>query len=260
MYLIKLGGSILTDKRKKDCFRQDIMKQLATEIKKADKKVTLVHGAGSFGHILAKEYDLKNGYQNKRQLQGFSLTQAKVQTLNSMVLQSLHDQDIPAVSLPPHAFLQLDNHRVSRIDYTLIDSYLQQNFMPVTFGDVALDKTLGFSICSGDLLIQLFAAHFKPEKVIFVIDEDGLFSANPKLEPNAEFISTITAVELKNLSTSADKHADVTEGMKGKINTIQQVASLGIDTIVVNGNKPQRLYDALVGRETLCTHIHGMNP
>ena len=260
MLIVKLGGSILTDKKKKDCYRENVMKRLAKEIQQAQIPLILVHGAGSFGHILAKEYRLNEGYKEKSQLRGFSLTHAKVQTLNSLVLQALHDQGIPAVSLSPHAFLQLDNHNLATIDITIFDSYLEKGFIPVTFGDVALDRTLGFSICSGDLLIQVLSSYFKPEKVVFVIDEDGLYTANPKTDSHAKFIESITNEELGHLTTAANKHADVTEGMKGKINTIQRIAHMGIDTVVVNGNKPKRLYNTLVGKETTCTRIRGVKP
>ena len=86
--------------------------------------------------------------------------------------------------------------------------------MPVSFGDVALDRKLGFSICSGDLLVQLLAAEFKPEKVIFVFDEDGLYSANPKDDKNATFIEHTTIKDLDKFTTQLNAHADVTKGMQ----------------------------------------------
>ena len=129
--------------------------------------------------------------------------------------------------------------------------------MPVSFGDVALDNQLGFSICSGDLLIQLLAAEFKPEKVIFVIDEDGLYSANPKTNKNATFFENTTVKDLEKLTTSLDAHADVTEGMKGKIHTIKQIAKTGVDTILLNGNIHNRLYDTLKGKKVRSTIIYG---
>ena len=55
MFIVKLGGSVITDKTKKTFFKQETMDRLAVEIKKANKKLILVHGAGSFGHILAGE-------------------------------------------------------------------------------------------------------------------------------------------------------------------------------------------------------------
>jgi len=257
MFIVKLGGSVITDKSKKNCFKQEATDSLAEEIKKANEKLIVVHGAGSYGHILAKEYQLDKGFHKETQLQGFVLTHGKVQELNSLVLQSLHNYDVSAVSLPPHAILQLDNHNPSAIDYQVFKGYLDKNFTPVTFGDVVLDKTLGFSICSGDLLVHMLAEHFKPEKVVFVIDEDGLYTANPKTDKNATFITSATVRDLEQLSTTANKHDDVTEGMSGKINTIKKIARLGVDTVLLNGNKHDRLYDTLVGKPTRCTLVRG---
>jgi isopentenyl phosphate kinase len=257
MFIVKLGGSVITDKSKECCFRQEVMDRLSGEIKKSGSDVIIVHGAGSFGHILAKQHELNEGYKNKDQLQGFSLTHAMVQELNSRVLTSLHNSGIAAVSIPPHAILILDDHKSNTMDYTIFNYYLKNGFTPVTFGDVVLDKKLGFSICSGDLLMQLLAEHFKPEKVIFVIDEDGLYTSNPKMNKNAELIASTTPRELEKLTTSADVHADVTRGMEGKIDAIKTIAKLGIDTVLLNGNKPDKLYHILAGEEAKGTIVRG---
>lgn len=257
MFVIKLGGSVITDKSKKYFFKKQVMKRLSLEIKKANKDIILVHGAGSFGHILAKEYGLNQEHQSDKQLQGFYLTHAMVQRLNSLVLESLHDNNIAAVSIPPHAILKLDNHKPTKMDYNIFRDYLDRGFTPLTFGDVTLDEKLGFSICSGDLLLQMFAEHFKPEKVIFVIDEDGLYTSNPKINKNAEFIEKATLNDLNILTTSSDPYDDVTKGMEGKIETIKNIALSGIDTIMLNGNVDNRLYDTLIGKKTKHTLIYG---
>lgn len=257
MHIIKLGGSVITNKAKECCFKQDTMDRLAAEIKKVNTQVIVIHGAGSFGHILAKQYRLNEGFKQKKQLHGFSLTHAMVQRLNSQVLDSLHNHGISAVSIPPHAVLRLINHKFSHMGYTIFKQYMDLGFTPVSFGDVALDTRLGFSICSGDLLVQVLAAEFKPEKVIFVLDEDGLYSANPKTDADAVFIETATAKQLEKLTTQRDAHADVTEGMKGKIYTIRQIAKQGIDTILVNGNIHNRLYDTLKGKKVRSTIVYG---
>lgn len=257
MFVIKLGGSVITDKATECCFKQEIMDRLAAELSKAKKEVILVHGAGSFGHILAKKYSLNEGLTKKSQLEGFARTQVMVQRLNTLVLSSLHAHDIPAVSIPPHAVLSLSNHKATHVDYSVIKTYLDLGFMPVCFGDVALDTKLGFSICSGDLLVHLLAAEFKPERVIFVLDEDGLYSANPKTEKNATFIEEATGKDLKRLSTRVNAHADVTKGMEGKLSAIRKVASEGIDTVLLNGNVHNRLYDTLKGKKVKCTLVYG---
>ena len=150
MFILKLGGSVITKKTKQGCFKQEIMDNLAKEIKRSDKKTILIHGAGSFGHILAKKYELNEGYKNNDQLHGFSLTHAMVQTLNSLVLKSLHKNNIPAVSISPHSIIKLDDHRLIEMDCKIFEGYLDKHFTPVTFGDVVLDKKLGFTICSGE--------------------------------------------------------------------------------------------------------------
>jgi len=257
MFVVKLGGSVITNKAKKYFFKQETIDRLAKEIKKANKKLILIHGAGSFGHILAEEYKLNEGYNSDIQIQGFSLTHSKVQELNSLVLNSLHNNGIFAVSIPPHAILKLDDHKPSDIDYKIFDEYLDRGFIPLTFGDIVLDKKISFSICSGDLLAEILANFFKPEKVIFVIDEDGLYTSNPKIDNNAEFIESAELKDLETLSTDLNKYTDVTEGMKGKVNTIKNIAKLGIDVVVLNGNKHNRLHDVLVGKKTRCSIVRG---
>ena len=257
MYIIKIGGSVITDKRKENYFKQGIVDNLAKEIKKSKKDSIIIHGAGSFGHIIADKYNLNEGHRNIDQLQGFSITQGRVQKLNSLVLDVLNNNGISAVSIPPHSILKLNNHYPLKFDHIIFKDYLDLGFTPVTFGDVVLDEKLGFSICSGDLLMQLLAEHLQPEKTIFVIDEDGLYTSNPKFDKNAELIESTTADQLNGYTVSKDKHADVTGGMQGKIETIKNIAKLGIDTILLNGNKPNRLFKVLIGKNSKSTIISG---
>jgi len=258
MFIIKIGGSIITNKAKQNSFKKDILDKLAKQIKKSKKEVILIHGAGSFGHILAKKYNLNEGFKKNNQLYGFSLTHAMVQKLNLLVLNSLHENGISAVSLPPHNILKLKNHKFFSFNHQIFIDYLKIGITPVTFGDVVLDEKLGFSICSGDLLMQILSDCFKPEKTIFIIDEDGLYSSNPKINKNAEFIDSVAIEKLKKFSAALDKHDDVTGGMGGKIETIKNIAKLGIDTVLLNGNKPDRLFKVLNGKDTISTTIYGV--
>jgi len=257
MFVLKLGGSVITKKSEQGCFQMEIMDNLAREIEKANKKLILVHGAGSFGHILAKQYELNKGCKNEDQIHGFSLTHAMVQTLNSFVLKSLHNHNISAISLSPHSIVKLNDHRLARMDYKIFGEYLDKHFTPVTFGDVVLDEKLGFSICSGDLLVMALAKYFKPEKVIYVMDEDGLYTSNPKINKDAEFIESATIKKLEKLTTVRDVHADVTGGMRGKIDTMKNISRLGIDTILLNGNKQEILYNILIGKNVKSTIVYG---
>ena len=257
MYLIKLGGSVITEKSMTATFRSSIMDELSAQISQSDKDVLLVHGAGSFGHVLAKEYKLVHGFSSDKQRYGFAATQAMVQTLNSYVLSSLHKHHLPAVSLPPHAMLRFRNQEIETINMDFFKAYVKQGFMPVTYGDVVLDEKIGFSICSGDFLMLLLAEAFHPEKVIFVMDEDGVYTKNPKKFADAEFLECIQQDEIDSLQTSLDEHADVTKGMAGKLQTIKKISSLQSDTVLVNGLVSNRLYEVLTDQSSVCTVVKG---
>ena len=257
MYLIKLGGSVITEKSSTATFRNKIMDDLACQLALSKKDFIIVHGAGSFGHVLAKKYELNTGFSNEDQRYGFSLTQGMVQTLNSHVLSSLQKHQLAAVSLPAHAMLTLHNHDLETFDMNLFHEYVDKGFTPVTYGDVALDSHIGFSICSGDLLMWLLAKEFQPEKVIFVIDEDGIYTKNPKRYQDATLLETINRNELDSLQTSLDAHADVTRGMAGKLQIIKKITSLSIDTVLVNGLVSDRLFHVLTNQPTIQTIIKG---
>ena len=257
MIIVKLGGSVITEKSKIETFKQETMDNLSAQIKKSGEKIILIHGAGSFGHILAKKYKLNEGFHSENQMIGFAETQEKVQVLNKLVLKSLNNHKIIAVSISPHDFLELNNHKLDSIDYSFFEKCLDNDLVPVSFGDVVLDKKLKFSICSGDLLILALAKHFKPEKVVFAVDEDGLYDKNPKINKDAEFIDKASFKDLEKFSAKLDSHADVTGGMKGKIDAIKNISKLGIDVILVNGNKDECLYKSLVGEEVKKTIVFG---
>ena len=83
MFIIKLGGSVITDKTKEAYFKTEIMNNLSREIKKSNQQCIIIHGAGSFGHVLAKKYNLNQGFYDDNQLKGFAKTMEMVQVLNT---------------------------------------------------------------------------------------------------------------------------------------------------------------------------------
>jgi len=72
---------------------------LAEEIKNADvSPLIVVHGGGSFGHPVAKQYGINEGYKDSSQIIGFSKTHQAMTVLNNLVVDSLINQDIPAIA------------------------------------------------------------------------------------------------------------------------------------------------------------------
>ena len=62
--VVKWGGGLITEKHAMKTVRPDILESLAEQIDaclSAGTDVILVHGAGSFGHLKAKQYRLADG-------------------------------------------------------------------------------------------------------------------------------------------------------------------------------------------------------
>ena len=84
--IIKLGGSILTDKSTPYTANDSIIESVIKEIKEClDTRVIedliIVHGVGSFGHIPVMKHKLHLGYQDQDQLLPMSQTQHDINKL-----------------------------------------------------------------------------------------------------------------------------------------------------------------------------------
>jgi len=257
MIIIKLGGSAITDKGESYSFNKEIVARLAGEIKRANKKYIIIHGAGSFGHVTAEQFMLNEGLKDENQIIGFSLTHVTVRLLNLEIIDIFLKNGVRVFSIPPSSVMRLNDHQPLSFNYEIFEEALDKGFTPITFGDVVFDEKIGFSICSGDLLAEILAAHFKPEKVIFVIDEDGLYTSNPKIDKNARFIKSLKYSEIGEIGLERDEHPDVTGGMQGKVNVIKKICQKGIDCVLVNGRHENRLYNVILGEPTRATIVYG---
>lgn len=255
MFIIKLGGSVITDKTRKNAFENAIVERLVSEIKDAGKRTIIVHGAGSFGHIQAKKYELQKGFKDQEQIRALAEVQKDVKHLNLMMLSVFRERGISAVSLAPSAFLINKNGEIKSMDSNLFKKYFDMGFTPITFGDVVLDEAIKFSICSGDQLMLELAKAFKPEKVIFVTDVDGVFSSDPASDKQGELLPVMDEETFSSLRKGESKVDDVTGGIFGKLEIMFRIAALGLETLILNGTVESRLRNALLSKDVICTRI-----
>ncbi|MEE9115563.1 MAG: isopentenyl phosphate kinase [Thermoplasmata archaeon] len=259
MYLVKLGGSVLTNKetfrsqKGKKVFYRDRTARLMSELGSTGEEFILVHGAGSFGHPLAKKYSLKDGYRKKSQIPIVARVQEDVRTLNLSIIRTMREKDIPAVSLPPSALVQFTKGRLKQMETKPFRDHLKMGVVPVTFGDVVPDTSRKFGICSGDDLMMHLAKEFKPRIAIFVTKVDGIYTGDPKVGPASEFIPEINENTIRLIQDSKDDVPDVTGRMKRKAKMMLTIAKGGVDCVVLNGLKKNRLRKAMRGENVRLT-------
>ncbi len=278
MILVKFGGSVITNKGKECAFRSKTTKRLIKELcnyydeltyrsehesentprsnNQNGFKLILVHGAGSFGHILAKKFELHQGYNAKKegQIIGLSKVHRDVRDLDLRIMNMLLSFRMPVISIPPMTVLRNKNNNFKFMDPDIFEKALDMHCLPMTFGDVVPDEKLKFSICSGDTLIQQLTKVFKPSRVIFVTDVDGLFTSNPHLkETDAKLISNLTEGSFNSAITNQNINPDVTGGIYQKSKIAIELAKQGIVSYIINGNVPGRFGSALRGHDVVGT-------
>ncbi len=252
MILIKLGGSVITDKSQYRTFNKEQVARLCKEIAESGKGTMVVHGAGSFGHVVAKQFALSYGLQDFRQVPAVAQVQYDVRELSSMVVRELLGAGIPAVSVPPGSCFVMDDDKLIVSDNEAIRALAHIGVMPVLFGDVVMDRSKGFGICSGDQIMEVMADIFKPERVVFVSDIDGLYTSDPKTDSDAKLIDTVTEGTLEKISSGSTVD-DVTGGVRGKMESMLRMCKDGRDCVLVNGTVPGRLLSLLKGEDVPCT-------
>ena len=58
MIIVKLGGSIITNKEKPLSARRKTIDKISKNLKKINEPMVIVHGGGSYGHYWSVKYDM----------------------------------------------------------------------------------------------------------------------------------------------------------------------------------------------------------
>ena len=256
MILVKLGGSVITDKTTYRMFREGAVRRLAREMLTADEEKIVVHGAGSYGHIYAKEYALQTGLHEERQVEGVAKVMHDVRELDNLVVGALNAEGMWSAPVPPGSSVTMKDGVLSKMDLWPYRRFLKIGLVPVTFGDVALDDKKGVSICSGDQLMLRLAEQFKPRKVIFCADVDGLFTADPNCDPEARLIEEVDQNTLSSIPRT-ERCVDVTGSIYAKIEYMLQIARHAGECVIINGSAEGRLASVVADRKAICSRIIG---
>lgn len=251
LIIIKLGGSVITYKnRLKPAVRRIVINHLSEQIaslyKTGKYQMIVVHGTGSFGHLIAKKHNLIANIKTAEERLLCAQVAAKIAKLNLLVVSSLQKKLIPAISVPPHAFITQSQGKIVSFDVSIIKRLLGTDGVPILYGDFVFDNKQGYSILSSDIITVYLAKNLGADQIIFLSDVDGIFDSDPKTNKKAKIIPEITNKNLKQVLkglTSTNGH-DVTGQMKGKIMAIKNTLPL-MPVLLVNGLKQQNLTLAL---------------
>ena len=260
IYVLKIGGSVLTEKGAEKSARASEIERISEEIAAAirewressmRRKLILVHGAGSFGHPQAMKF-LKSG-----EARDAILTHLAVCELNAMFVASLLRKGVSAIPLHPFCIFSASedfnalNERVARILNANAEKSERASgiLVPVLHGDVIFNGD-SFQILSGDRIVVHLAAHFNAKKVGVGTDKDGVLDSNGRL------IESIRHTEVEKIdSLRGSEHVDVTGGMLEKVRLLADLASKGINSLLFNAKRPLSVLKFLTDERLLGTEV-----
>ena len=234
MILIKLGGSIITNKEKALSPRKKTIENIVKNLKKIDEPIIIVHGGGSYGHYWSVKYDMHTK-ERKYDLRGVSIVKNSMIELNKIILDSMIKNRLSPYCLPPTDFMTGNKPITKKVKE--IEKIAKSGMIPVTFGDALWYGQNKTYILSGDKIMTHLAKILKPKLTIFALNEDGLYS---------DLKSKKLIEELKGEQPLiSENKMDVTGGMTRKVEEATKIAKMGLKVFFVNGNKPERIVKAV---------------
>ncbi len=250
--ILKIGGSVITDKNGDLAAKTEDINRIAEEIKRADMdNLVIVHGGGSFGHPTAQKYGIQDGLKEPSQKVGFSETHHVMTVLNGLIMDALVWHEIPALSITPSTCIMTENGRIKYFDDTVLCNCMKMGFVPVLYGDAVLDDKMGFTVLSGDQLVAHLAVKLKAQKIVIGVDTDGLYEADPKVDKNAKPYLKLNLEQLKRVQAKIGnaQTTDVTGGMAGKIAELIPAVEAGVPVQIINATRNLRVLRGLTGEK-----------
>ena len=255
LVMVKLGGSLLTDKNRKESLRKATLKRLCREIhsarKKRDLRLIVGHGGGSFPHYPAHKYRVADGLRGKESLKGFALTNDAAARLNRFVVKELVKAGENAVSVQPSAWMVKERGRVKKAFIEPFKLYLKNGLLPVPYGDAVADYGRGVAIASTEEILGELALRLGSKRMLVVAKTAGVFTDDPLKNKKAELVPLINkgnyAHVRKMLKGSYGR--DVTGGMLQKVDELYRLARKGVSCRVISGEEKGALREALLGKK-----------
>lgn len=265
--LLKLGGSLITDKTQPYTPRLEVMDDLARQIKSAlqarpDLRLIIGHGAGSFGHVPARAYRTRDGLPPRatplthrerdesedNYWKGFAEVWYQASALNWLVTQALHKAGISALSLSPASSVIASNGQVMIWEMTPLQMALSAGIVPVIHGDVVFDEVRGGTILSTEDLFSHLTHALRPDRILLAGLEEGVWADFPA---RTKKIERITPASFDEVSAGVGKAAgaDVTGGMESKVRQMLELVqtSPGLTVQIFSGAEAGSLARALSG-------------
>jgi len=241
VFVVKLGGSMLVDEKKRRSILEDV-----SLLKFVGIKVILVHGGGRDINILSEKLGVEVKFvdglrqTDDRALDVVMMVLGKV---NDEIVEELEGLDCKAIGVTGKTGSMIKAKRIEKlgnvgiiekVDLSIIDEFIHDGYVPV-IEPIGLDENDKAVNINADDLAAAIAKTFKAEKLVYLTNVPGLLE-NEKDEKT--LISTITTIELKEKI----KWDEVQGGMIPKVKSIIDAIENGVHNVhIIDGRRDHSL-------------------
>ena len=143
--------------------------------------------------------------------------------------------------------------------YNTFQSLLELGVIPiVNENDTVAVEELKFG--DNDTLSALVASLIEADWLFLLTDVDRLYSADPRLVPDARPITLVDTAEFAQLQVSAGTSGSQwgTGGMATKLTAARLASSAGVKTVITHGKQPQNI-DKILQGEAIGTQFQALS-
>ncbi len=109
--------------------------------------------------------------------------------------------------------------------------------------------TAEIRVGDNDTLGAIVACSVRADLLVLLSDIDGLYTADPRVDPSARLLSVVEEVtpEVEALAGGSGSQLGV-GGMATKLRAARMVAAAGCEMVITNGDRPEDLYAIVEGK------------
>lgn len=109
--------------------------------------------------------------------------------------------------------------------------------------------TKEIAVGDNDTLGAIVASCARADLLVLMTDIDGLYTADPKSDPDAELIQTVDELTPEIMALAGEKGSELaTGGMVTKLHAAEIALDAGVEMVICNGAAPGCLYDIVEGK------------
>lgn len=246
--IIKVGTSTLTYENNKINLQcMDKLCKVITDIHASGHTVTLV-SSGAIGVGLGKmNLKFRPDGTVKRQALA-AVGQCQLMFMYSKMFGE-YNQTIAQILLTPDV---ISNETAKINVINTFNTLYQMGVIPVVNENdsVATDELESANFGDNDTLSAIVAQIVKADVLIMLTDTDGLYDSDPRINSKAKLISRVDRIDegIRNIAKNTASNRG-TGGMSTKVLAADMATSNGIDCYIMNGSRPEELYDLFKGKD-----------